>query len=459
MKSSRLPPWFVRSWLGLSVVLSMVLGPLLVRGDQASRSQTERHLKIIAGMSGSERDRLERNRQAFTKLTQQELATMQQFHTELERDDRERGGELGSVLDEYHRWLDTLEPFQRDQLKRTQDADERLALMKRLIAEQRSRDASRVFQGAFSNPRDPRSRLSPPGRTPVLSAEELDKLMQGMEQLEQFKLTEIQKADVRGKSGLDRYITFLEHLKQNVPGNRNEPERRGLRVIPQFQEPFVKLAQRFDVYVSDSEARDYISAIESERIPSVDLRMQALLMKSMISLSMSQQKTSDIPTLQQRQDYFILLSEEEQDRLFELEAVEFNKELSSRISQPTEVVGVQAIVRSFLSREDFERWPGNRTRGRDSRSGGPGNPPGPGREPGTNPGFGTPGRPGAGSGFGPGPFPRPEPGMEPPAGSEPGGPGPRGERNARGPEEGFQRPEPPFRDGRNPQGSRSGGNN
>lgn len=371
----------IRIWLLISVLLAIGVAPFLAQGDQATIKLREENAQEIGMMSQSERDRLERNFSAYQSMPPEKIAELKAFHQKLEEDRNQNSGDLSIAMEQYNEWLNTIEPFQRDQLKATTDPQERLKLMTQIVGEQRERDVSSVFRRRFSN--------SPLAQVPVLKQGELISLMEMIEVKERDQLTVSQKSELNRKEGIARFLTLLSMLKHN---STLRPQDRGK--IPRWiiKELFVTFRNAeplIDRIVQNDEVEKYLSTESNDglEIPK-PLKIQAVIMKSILLQVMEQLDQKEIPPHQQLEQLFSELPDEEQDRLLELEAIEFYKELVARSDIETPEVNQVSLHDVFEvfkpSPEDQSRWsPGKRPGGGSMNGERP--PPGRERRPGDGP--------------------------------------------------------------------------
>lgn len=311
-----------RLWLLGSAVLALVAGPFLARGDQQVRQRQQRHLEKIGQMSPSDRDRLDRNWAAYEQMSEIEKGTLSTFHWQIEQDRQTEGGELGQILEDYHAWLNTIEPYQRDQLNRTEDPKKRIELMTSVVRRQQERSAERSVPRRLSG-------ASGRGRNftfwlrgvPVLNSEDLARVMEAMRELTPSRLTEPQKRDLDHLVGVARYVQLLRFLKDN-----------DLNSQPFFlavPSEFDRIARRFATYVEDSRAREYMT--DPRPFPSPERRFASILFKSIVTEAfIDGRRQGRAPSDRDLAEYFVTLPPEEQDELLTLEAADFHTDLANR---------------------------------------------------------------------------------------------------------------------------------
>lgn len=411
-------PRTIRIWLLLSLLAVPALSPFLARGDAQKRQVRQANHDQIAAMSESERQRLERNFESFQRMTPDEQAKVRSFHQELQRDLSERQGELTAVLNDYQNWLTTLQPFERDQLANAASPQERIILMKRIVERQRERTAARSMQrGPLPPPGDdPMSRNLDRMRRfwmdmPVLSADELSRVMQAIEQQAQFRLTESQWKEIQQLEGIERFTRLLMAIKVA----ENSPH---LLMVPPVT--LREVAEKLDQLTENSAVREMMSNADPALRFGKDTRLMALLLKSLrVRLMEDQKLASQKPTEDQLAAFFSGLPESEQDQLLSLASSDFYADLILRYPRSSQKVNERDL-------EALAPWPGRDFNNPDRRPDGRFN----GRGPGDRDG-----RP-------PRPFDQGRPGDD---GERPDGPPfpePRGPRPEGPPPDGF-RPDPP----------------
>ena len=256
--------------------------------------------------------------------------------------------------------------------------------MTRFVREQRERDVSSVFRRRFAN--------SPLAHVPVLNQSELITLMERIEIKERDQLTVSQKSELNRKEGIARFLTLLNMLKQN---SNLRPQDRGKIprfIIKELYVTFRNAEHLTDSIVQNEEVKKYLSVESNDgrEIPK-PLKIQAVIMKSILLQVMEQLDQKAIPPQQQLEQLFAALPEEEQDRLLELEAIEFYKELVARSDIETledNQVSLHDVFEVFKpAPEDQSRWSPGKRPGEGSMNG---ERPPPGRE--RRPGDGPPDR-------------------------------------------------------------------
>ncbi len=354
----------VRIWIVLSIGISLGIAPFLVRGDQATRDRLEQNRQAITSMTQSERDRLDRNFEAYKLMDAQEISTLKTFHQEL---NQQNSGEWAEMLDQYHAWLETIEPYQRDKLKETTDPQKRIALMNEIIGEQRSRDAARILQRSYRNSRGMMPRFI--RDAPVLSPSNFSNLMSGLQESARDTLTDQDRSVLQELEGPPRHFRLLQLIKERTLSGPPDPSLRESRVLPQFQQSFDKMARVFDSFVENSSAREYIAiGKEQNSFPSAAMRIQIVIMKTLIVQAHAQRQEVEFSKQSKLEDLFEKLSEGEQDELLQLEAIDFYKELVSKRA-PSHKVFDHEDMRRLFDLNPNKNQPGREDRKGNARRG------------------------------------------------------------------------------------------
>lgn len=188
----------------VSLVLAVALCSAMARGDALTPEARELRRKEIAGKSESERARLQRNFKAFRELPQAEQDWLRQFARELKDDDRGEG-KLRGVMNEYHDWLSTLTPGQRDDLRKESDPARREKRVRDLLKKQQDlADAT----GAKAGVNAPRR----------FSLEDLDAVMSIFEQAIRPLLSPEEIEQLKKKHGVARHTFILDQAFRPRPG-------------------------------------------------------------------------------------------------------------------------------------------------------------------------------------------------------------------------------------------------
>ena len=378
---------FVKLWIFLSVIAAMILGPYLVRDKSELLERRSDNLKKIAEMTPSEREHLNRNFSAYETMTTEQRQQILEMHSELQSTAVSSDHQLSEVMNTYMDWLQTLEPYQRDRLKQITDPLQRISAIHEILEEQRVRHASQVTQRSLGREIDPRLRdwLRAMSSVPVLSNESLERLMDGVVELNPLLFTLDDRRELDQLEGLQHHLRLLEIIRSRsepFSGDRGPPGERGPsgergpgppgergpsgeRGPPGFRGPFIfpeyrpvldSLVENFDRYVEDSEARDFLRDDSSKF--SDTFRLQGMLFKSMMLEAIEEERISRRATTADLKEDFDAISEAEQDELLSLSAVDFYRSLVSATETHDGVHHVD-VMKTFLPIEMLH-WSLNR---------------------------------------------------------------------------------------------------
>lgn len=267
----------------LVVVVAAVCS--IARGDAASR---ELYQKKIADKSESERARLQRSFKEFRALPAEEQRKLRMLADELKEDDRNSGG-LRAIMNQYHDWLGSLTPGQREDLRKQSDPNAREKRVRELLREQQEHAES---IGPAVSARPPRG----------LSTDDLVKVLGVVETalIKKQLLTEEEKAELARKVGLARHMYVMERAYRR-PG------------IPPRQQvgftPAVALAMIAEI--TNPNQKKYLQSRErpEERLWNLFNLIRAGLMNEYES------QKPDATTLE---DFFVKLPFDKQDEIMRL---------------------------------------------------------------------------------------------------------------------------------------------
>ncbi len=369
----------VRIWLLCSMLLALGLAPFLARGDQEVEQQLDHHRQTIARMSPSERERLDRNFKAYQQMSPEKIASINAFHTSLESDS---SGDLKVALDLYEEWLTTIEPHQRDQLKETVDPLQRIQLIREIRKGQRQREATAAMRSMPNY----RWRGTPLDRTPTLRPDELARIMEKIESIENHKLSDENRSELNRNEGLSRYLILIKFLKQNTRIREQDRSKIPPHVVPELFQTFEALTPFLREKGENETVKNYLTdGKEWNGKDITTLRVQGILIKSMIEQAIANRKQSKIPNQAEIESYFNSLDEETQNSLMELEGIDFYTALNTQINpkEDPESIDLRTIWETFYPNRGDSRRPGDRGRSggpRGERSPGEGGPRGQGSE-------------------------------------------------------------------------------
>lgn len=378
-------PTSIRLFLAGAVVAAIAIPPILVQGEAESRRRRDESRKQIAGLTSQDRNRLNRNREVFNELSEDERRQLRELHALLEEDRLKRQGELTQVMEDYYAWLKTIEPYQRDALAKASDSTKRITLIEEILEDQRMRIAKQRIQ-EDEDWQSFLARLPGGNSVPTMSEDSLHQLLTkvhdlfandfpGSKQQElagQRELAEAPAADAgRGEltpeQRLHRLIYHFELLKSIRELGASE---RTSRLFTWVNEP---LLHELVESIGDPSIREFVFS-EDNRFPS-RMKFNLVIMLSLVHELYRQGHAATSPSDAELRSLFDQLPMPEQDRLLSLDAVDFRAELLRRHQEQTASVTMEDVRNLFRPPAEFMQ----RFRPRGPREGGPDREPGGGR--------------------------------------------------------------------------------
>ncbi len=319
----------------------------------------------IADLPSDRRNQLAKNRQALDALDAAEQHDLDQLDTQLND-----SNDLAAVAADYHGWLRTLRPWQRDEIRKSSAGDTRkLTLILEYLDEQEQQQTVRSLGGTQA--------AAALGQGPALNSEDFARVIATIE----THLSPTQKhklATQVSQQGTARAMIVLE-LSTDVAGNpaRNGP-RPSVRPRP-GQERFRSRWPNLEL------ARDIVNSIHSESLKtwllegdepdSKRLRVGLLVVRGLAHEAYREFRRKR-PSDRDIQEYFVGLSREKQDDLMRLPPSESKQRLRRMLYQQN---NPEAIFNPLTLYSRFFRLLG-RIRSRRIPPGGRPRP-GPGSEP------------------------------------------------------------------------------
>lgn len=150
--ATRVLPLRSLAWLP---VLLVMLGAGDVPPDEYRRRQRE-----IEALTTPERERLKRNDEAFRELSQDEQQRFREMHAKI--NDKKNNSKLRETFEDYFRWLNTLNPQQRDDLRRETDPLKRIALVRNFVQQNEHETNRKILDQLASVTRNPMWRIPLP---------------------------------------------------------------------------------------------------------------------------------------------------------------------------------------------------------------------------------------------------------------------------------------------------------
>lgn len=248
--------------------------PLLMQPIPTGEKQRRAY---VAALPLEVRQRLQRNLDRVQKLPPQKLEQLNELDRTVS-DSEERA----DAAADFYEWLKSLQPWQRDALRKSTDTNERLTLVADYVDEQQQR------QVRF--------------RDPQLSSEDVYAVMQTIE--DHLQITPEQRASFDQLEGSERYWRVLELSigRRDRSGSRRD------------RWPDPELASAIVESISDTETHLLL-----QKNPDDADRLRQVLGR-MVILSFFESRR---PTNRQLQELFFSLSREDQDKLMRLPISEY----------------------------------------------------------------------------------------------------------------------------------------
>ncbi len=243
------PVW--RSWWWFALAGLVLLGtPFLFSSPPDPELEARR--RQIENLSAAERERLQRNFERFEKLPADRQAELRELDQAVQDDES-----LKNTLLEYERWLTTLSPWQRAELRKAPSNAEKLKLVQSIVAQQRrqAEDRRQQEQEIQEQIRINLARFQgPKPQGVVLTDEELGKMLAV---LETHAPPDFHQSKTKPPGTPAYQMQLLAAVLEDRYFNQNEEAQE--QPLP---EPLIKdmIAQ-----VSDAEARQQVQKLYDEK--------------------------------------------------------------------------------------------------------------------------------------------------------------------------------------------------
>lgn len=134
----RLPPGVAGGWLAVCLlgVLFGLAGASLA--PEMSYQEFQRTKREISGLPQDERARLERNYEAYRRMSTEQRERYWEMHRFVEKQ------RMLPLVKSYAQWLDSLSTFERQSLRNLSDPSEKIARVEAILREQRQRHEQRL---------------------------------------------------------------------------------------------------------------------------------------------------------------------------------------------------------------------------------------------------------------------------------------------------------------------------
>ncbi len=320
--------------------------------------------QYIADLPQDRRKRLTKNSsefQALKPVRQRELFQLDARITQ--------STDLATTAADYYHWLKTLQPWQRDEIRKsTTTTEEKISLILKHLDQQEQQDAERSLGGSQI--------VAALGKGPSLSSEDFSRVITTVEQ----QLPPSKKQQLANQGELDGTSHALSVLELSAfggpsrggPGPR--PPRLQERVRPSW--PDSELATEIISSIKSPEIRSWLTDSEATTHPQI--RLGLLIIRSLAYESFREirrKRASD----RELQEYFVGLSPEMQDDLMRLPPSEFERQVQRRLylDQNPDAIGFRRARNRFLRLLGHVRSPRGGDGGRRRFGPGPDRPPPP----------------------------------------------------------------------------------
>jgi len=317
----------------------------------------------IADLPSDRRKQLTKNRENFSALAAARQAELIQLDVEIAG-----SPSLTGVAADFHGWLRTLRPWQRDEIRKTTTgASDKIALVLGFLDEQEEQQKVRTLGGPQA--------AAALGQGPSLSSEDFARVISAIEQ----HLSEAQKQQL-GKqaelTGTARAILVLElstSLVTNGSRPGASPPAPAERPRPRWPDP--ELGRAIAAAIHSDTVRGWIK--EADGPEPRRLRLGLMIIRGLVYESFREIRRNR-PSERDLQEHFVGLSRERQDALMRLPPSESKRRLRRSLYQqnnPDAIASPLQLYRRYfrlLGRIRPRRGPGG---------GGLGNGPGPNRPP------------------------------------------------------------------------------
>ena len=243
------PVW--SSWWWFAGAGLLLLGtPFLFSSPRDAELEARR--RHIENLSSAERERLERNFERFEKLPADRRAELREMQEAVQGDPG-----LKNTLNEYERWLTTLSPWQRAELRKAPSHAEKRDVVQSIVAEQRrhAEDQRQQEQEIQEQVRINLAKFQGPKPQGVrLTDEELSKMLSV---LETHVPPEFHQRQHKQTGSPAYQMQLLAAVLKDRYLNQNEESREQPLPAPLIEEMIVQ--------VSDPKAREQMQKLYDER--------------------------------------------------------------------------------------------------------------------------------------------------------------------------------------------------
>lgn|GEM_PF-2022163 len=381
-------PNSIRLWLIASTLAGVGLAPFLAQGNPRQRELKREHAAAISRLSETQRERVLRNFATWQTLSPEKQQGLEQLHQDLMNDQRLRGGELYQLMLDYHAWLRTLEPHQRDLLANATDIPHRLSLMREIARRQREQTAGRNMPPIGPGGSDRQVDIPE-----AMDEKNLSAVIQALQRHAANRLTAEQLDELQKLQGLKHAVRLLELLKEFGTGVNPQP------LLENPPREFQQVASEIDQVATDPRLQEFVthgpplpggggsgSESQNHRQASPEARRLALALMLSLQVELFKQRRAVESTVdsQKLTEFLNTLPPDEQNALLSLEASDFQTDLRLQYLDAHGMADLPSMRKlgdlffgaRWRMRSNDRRFEGGRSRRPDDRSfGDPGGPP------------------------------------------------------------------------------------
>lgn len=274
-------------------------------------AEHQKRFDRVAALPPERRKQLKKNLANFNRLPDSK-------RQELQRLDQQIIGssQLTAVAHDFHDWLKTLQPWQRDTLRKTDDNAKKTELAVSYLAEQEQAQSRQPLSRLYSGVRG----IGGPSLTPEDFAAVVNVIESNL------TVSPRQQETLKGLKGSRRSLEILE-LSVGVPPSRStaggRPPRSRTGQRPPW--PGTELARAILGVIKDDAVRQSVTMTGGQIQPRRD-RMYWLILRGLYAEWLREYR-EDQPSNRQLQEVFVGLSRKEQDQLMRLPTTESQRQL------------------------------------------------------------------------------------------------------------------------------------
>ena len=331
---------------------------------------SEKRWQYIADLPQDRRKRLTKNSSAFQALKPDRQLELFQLDEKITQ-----STDLATTAADYYDWLKTLQPWQRDEIRKsTTTTQKKISLILKHLDQQERQEAERSLGGSQV--------VAALGKGPSLDSEDFSRVITTVDQ----RLSPMKKRLLADQGGLEgtssRALTVLELSAFTAPprdGLGPRPPRPQERGRPSW--PDADLANEIISSIRSQEIHNWLANPEATTHPQIQLGL--LIIRSLAYEFIRKTRRSRASD-RELQEYFVGLSPAMQDELMRLPPSEFERQVQRQLylEQNPSAIGFRRARGRFLRLLGRVQNPRGRDGGRRGLGPSPGRPPNPNRPPG-----------------------------------------------------------------------------